>query len=72
MVTIIVNCLVLDVALITLCCFYLVKMCPLLKQKIALFKNSKIRNEEDQVSASTPSTIKKENILVDNVGFETE
>ena len=73
MVTIIVNCLVLDVALITLCCVYLVKMCPLLKQKIGHLKNRKMQeNEGDQVSASTPSTIKKENILVDNVGFETE
>ena len=72
MVIIIVNCLVLDVALVTMCCVYLAKMCPLLKQKISQFKNSKMQdNEEDHVSTSTPSTIKKD-MLVDNVGFETE
>jgi len=70
---IVVNCLILDLVFIILCLFYLHKMCPLLKQKISNFKSSKMHEkEEDQVSASTPSTIKKENVSIDNVGFETE
>ena len=48
-------------------------MCPRLKHKFGDIKRCKIKaKEEDQELASTPSTIKKESISVDNVGFETE
>ena len=70
---IIANCLILDIAFIIVVFFYLVKMCPRLKHKFGDIKRCKIKSkEEDQESASTPSTIKKESISVDNVGFETE
>lgn len=70
---IIANCLILDIAFISVVFFYLVKMCPRLKHKIGDIKRCKIQaKEEDQESASTPSTITKESISVDNVGFETE
>ena len=73
LVAIIINCLILDLIAISICCHFLCKICPIIKRKFGSFKPyDKEKKLECETSASTPSTVKKEVISVENVVFETD
>ena len=73
LVAIIINCLILDLAFMAMLFHFLCKICPIIRQKIYRFKAcEKEKKLECETSTSTPSTVKKDVISVDNVVFETD
>jgi len=73
LVAIIINCLVLDLIVVAMLCRFLCKICPTIKHKFGSFKPcDKEKKLDCETSASTPSTVKKEVISVENVVFETD
>jgi len=73
LVAIIINCLILDLAFLAMLFHFLCKICPIIRQKIYSFQAcEKKKKLECETSTSTPSTVKKDVISVDNVVFETD